>query len=370
MNFAEKDIDLNLDILDYVILDLLIHLGTTGFGLAVEDEIINIFLTKLNNELNSLKAKLREIDNLNYLLKNVSELIDVEEDFPYLHPLKLIGSNQKIPKNINDLISFIVKKFGFLSAKIYVKSLLGFYTSVSKQDNLDFLEKLLGVSVEFKSENAYFIEKFRKLTSESSKRIEILMILNALNSFYNITSSLQVKSQEITQNNLKNNIKIIEDYLQKPMELKKKDFNEKLNRFLQKNLIYPYMQATLWDTRHYSFKTIYLKKVNIKDNRLEILAKFFAFLHIYGGKDCINNSEYIIIEIFNNTSFNKILSDIIEFLFPAELVFLGGFLDSSSSVYSSIGIFAQVFKFYNYDSKTFSSIKENFEHIKEYLINS
>jgi hypothetical protein len=129
------------------------------------------------------------------------------------------------------------------------------------------------------------------------------------------------------------------------------------------------MQATLWDARHYSLKTIYLKKVDIKDNRLEILAKFFAYLHIYGGKDCINNSDYVIIEIINNSSFNKILSDIIRFLFPSELVFLGGFLESSSS-YRAIGILTHVFEFYNYDSKVFSSIKENFEQIKEYLENS
>ena len=105
MNFADKDIDINLDILDYVLFDLLTHLGTTGFGLAVEDERINIFFANLNNELNSLKAKLREINNVNAALNNMSGLLQIEEDFPYLYPLNLLGSNQEIPKNINELIS-------------------------------------------------------------------------------------------------------------------------------------------------------------------------------------------------------------------------------------------------------------------------
>ena len=91
VNFAEKDTDINLDILDYILIDQLIHLGTSGFGLAIEDERINIFLTKLINELNSQKAKLKEINNANATLNNISRLVEIEEDFTYLYPFKLIG---------------------------------------------------------------------------------------------------------------------------------------------------------------------------------------------------------------------------------------------------------------------------------------
>jgi hypothetical protein len=372
------------DIIDFVLFQ---SLTFNYVGLRVDFERTDFFIEKMKNELRITKTQLKKQSDI---FKKMTEINVNVQDIKILIPLdfKRKEKIEKVkPKYLTDIIS---KKYGVLAVKFIYDNIFNIFSifhkffrdqeqKFSNFDNIkDFLdrnqlskkdtESYILLKHSFSSLDKFFLKTSKELNFRSWIFSSLLFFEKNLEKFEEIMDILQILCDYIkiinlpyNEKNLIHKIEALINYLKQTRNEIHLDLENRIHKMKEHNLIVPDIFNSIAMPNLYIQKTLLLKNIEMEDKRIHFISKQFPKIEVVFSQN--SNPKYVFIKFRAHSELNKMIYDTIKYLFKENLVFFTALQGKIHDVKFDNHIF------YNFQMKSFNSLKPNFDSINNFLLN-
>ncbi|MHA1728002.1 MAG: hypothetical protein ACTSWY_04655 [Promethearchaeota archaeon] len=385
------------DIIDFLLFRLLKNSGKFGFKLTIGNERIEIFRRKIKNEIRILTLKLNELISLKRIISEKKVKIS---NLKYLIPLEMKSDQDEIENiTIKQIINTLIKRQGFIQSKYLFEHLLSVYSLFSEintcnsklfekndditefidqnllktqntkeylslKSSLKSLDSYIKNLIKYTNFNDWILNPLKLVKIDPQKFSKILKILQIIRDFFNICAEHNTEEiHESLIDDIKENTENLKVYLNNTIDELRNNFDERIRRMEEADLIIPNMVNSISLHNLYTIKTLLLRNIDINHEKILTFAKLFPDMYMFSGKTEDNGNQYLVIEIYFHPSFNKSIKKIIKSLFTNEIVFFGQFFGET---YITILRMENLFDF---TEGEFTSLEKHFNDIIQFLKN-
>ena len=96
----------------------------------------------------------------------------------------------------------------------------------------------------------------------------------------------------------------------------------------ESNILIPNMISSIKIPNYFSIKTILLKDIDLNSDKIKNFVKLFPYLYIFSGTTSYSHIKYLVVEIYYNPNWDKLMNESIKSFFTILLIHSFGILSN------------------------------------------